>query len=176
MGAPPSPPCGPPAVPIFLRPAAAVAGAVAALGQQIYTFSLRSGEIVRTRGYSARDVLFRTMLRTRLSSRNFGGQPGWVLPGGAPAQAGFRRGRDGEADRQRRGRAMRHVARQLGVQYCRQSKMTTGRLQLERFVCTSRDPPFLSAARQFPLLEYHINFASFSGPIYIKVCENLTLY
>ncbi len=75
--------------------------------QSIHTFSLRSGEIVRTSEWSAADVLWRTMLRTRLSSRYFGGRPG----DGVTDEAGWRAGRVGVADRKS------SVARQFGVQY-----------------------------------------------------------
>ena len=81
------------------------------------TFSLRSGEIVRTMGWSAQDVLWRTILRTRLCSRNFGGRPDG--PGSE-----WRPGREGAADRKRRGRAVQHVARQLGVTYPAKTQFT----------------------------------------------------
>ena len=62
----------------FIVLPAMVAGVAA---QRVYTFSLRSGEIVRTLGWSAADVLWRTMIRTRLSSRYFGGRPDSPAPG-----------------------------------------------------------------------------------------------
>ena len=56
------------------------------------------------------------MLRTRLSSRYSGGCPDSVNDGGCP-EAGWRQGALGKADCKRRGRAVAHVARQLGVAY-----------------------------------------------------------
>ena len=86
--------------------------------QKTYTIALRSGEIVRTIGWSAKDVLWRTLLRTKFSSRYFGGQPdqhvagSWKLP-----EAAFRQGDVGRADCKRRARAVQFAARGLGVQY-----------------------------------------------------------
>ena len=78
--------------PPYVAPALAVllAAPVAAAAQAAYTFSLRSGEIVRTTGYSAVDVLWCTVLRTRLSSRYFGGRPEEAGVEGGTLEAGFR--------------------------------------------------------------------------------------
>ena len=99
---------------IALIPVAAAAGLIVA--QKVFTFSLRSGEIVRTVGWSASDVLWRTMLRTRLSSRYFGGRPDEVCSGGV-VEAGWRVGPVGRADYKRRARVVRHVTKELGVSY-----------------------------------------------------------
>ena len=56
------------------------------------------------------------MLRTRLSSRYFGGRPEDV-PAGGGVEAGRRTGLAGRADCKRQGRAVQHVAHQLGVDY-----------------------------------------------------------
>ena len=62
------------------------------------------------------------MLRTRLSSRYFGGDPDSAADGGC-VEAGWRAGRAGEADRKRRGRAVQHVGREIGVSYPRSTRL-----------------------------------------------------